>query len=86
LLVNQAAKLPASRFASFPGADQLGMLLLTRAINDLEHRVPVVSVQYALGTGPKSLPTYEDQPIGKSIVDQIVSAGGIVLPQPQKPI
>lgn len=85
LLVKQAAQLPASRFASFPGADQLGMLLLTRAINDLEHRVPVVSVQYALGTGPKSLPTYEDQPIGKSIVDQIVSAGGIVLPQPQKP-
>ena len=38
-----------------------------------------------MGTGPKSLPTYEDQPIGKSIVDQIVSAGGIVLPKPQKP-
>lgn len=84
-LVQQAQGLPASRFASFPGADQLGLLLLTRAIHDLSQAVPVVAVQYAPGAGAASVPTYEDQPLGPSIAAQVAAAGGIVLPHPRQP-
>lgn len=84
-LTKIAADLPASKFGTFPGADQLGMVLVTRAINDLETRIPIVEVRYALGTGPDTIPTYEDQPVGKTINAHIVAAGGIVMASPQRP-
>lgn len=80
-----AADLPQSRFQTFPGADQLGMVLLARAYNDLNFRIPVIKVNYASGAGKDSVPSYEDQNVGKSIVDHIVAAGGIVLNNPLKP-
>lgn len=77
--------LPTSKFASFPGADQLGMIMLARAYNDMTWRIPIVQVDYTLGAGGATVPSYEDQPIAKTINDHIVAAGGIVLPKPQKP-
>jgi hypothetical protein len=56
-----AADLPQSRFQTFPGADQLGMVMLVRAYNDLTAQIPIVKVQYAPGVGKDSLPSYEDQ-------------------------
>lgn len=80
-----AADLPPSIFQTFPGADQLGMIMLVRAYNDLTLQVPVVQLQYASGTGSNSVPSYEDQKVGKTIVDQITAAGGIVFPHPVHP-
>ncbi|HEY3426733.1 MAG TPA: DUF4127 family protein [Negativicutes bacterium] len=80
-----AAKLPASKFQTFPGADQLGMVLLAKAYNDLTMQLPIVKVEYALGTGASTIPSYEDQAVGKTIIDHIQAAGGIVLPNPKKP-
>ncbi|MEN6414108.1 MAG: DUF4127 family protein [Veillonellales bacterium] len=84
-LTKSASDLPASKFGTFPGADQLGMVLVTRAINDLETRIPIVEVHYALGSGSDTIPTYEDQPVGKTIIAHIVAAGGIVMLSPQRP-
>ena len=72
----------AGRFASFPGADQLGMILLTRAVNEFQHQIPVVVVQYASGIGPATIPSYEDQPAGKTIFDHILAAGAVPLLTP----
>lgn len=80
-----AADIPKSKFQTFPGADQLAMVMLARAYNDLTMHIPIVQVQYAPGAGKDSLPTYEDQKIGKSIVDHISAAGGIVLANPLNP-
>lgn len=80
-----AAELPQSKFQTFPGADQLGMVMLARAYNDVMFRIPIVKVQYAPGAGKDSVPSYEDQKVGKSLVDHIVAAGGIVLNNPLKP-
>lgn len=80
-----AAGLPASKFATFPGADQLGMVLLARAYNDLTMQIPIVQIEYALGAGGATVPSYEDQPIAKTISDHIIAAGGIVMAKPQKP-
>lgn len=70
--------LPAGTFASFPGADQLGMVLLTRASNRLAGKRPAVYVRYAAGAGPDTVASYEDQPLGLTVVDHIKAAGGRV--------
>lgn len=84
-LQKQAAKLSLSQYASFPGADQLGMIMLTRAMNNLEHELPVIAVRYAPGVGEATVPSYEDQPFGKTVVEHIAAAGGIVLRAPLQP-
>lgn len=70
------------QFASFPGADQLGMILLTRAVNEFYNRIPVVVVRYAPGIGAATIPSYEDQPAGKTTFDHILAAGGVPLLTP----
>ncbi|SHI83937.1 DUF4127 family protein [Propionispora hippei] len=80
-----AADIPQSKFQSFPGADQLGMVMLARAYNDMMLRIPIVKVQYAPGAGKDSVPSYEDQKVGQSLTAHIVAAGGIVLSNPLKP-
>lgn len=81
----KAGGLPASKYASFPGADQLGMVLLARAYNDLNNHIPVIEVRYAPGAGQDTVPVYEDQPIGKTINSHIIAAGGIVFSKPLNP-
>jgi hypothetical protein len=80
-----AADLPGSVFQTFPGADQLGMVMLARAYNDLTMQIPIIALQYAPGAGSDSVPSYEDQKIGKSIAEHITAAGGIVLSHPAYP-
>ena len=76
-LSRDTTELSASKYASFPGADQLGMLLVARAINNLNNRMPVVSILYAPGAGGKTVPTYEDKEIDQTVNAQIISAGGV---------
>ncbi|HMM22243.1 MAG TPA: DUF4127 family protein [Selenomonadales bacterium] len=78
-LSQEAAGLPASRYASFPGADQLGMVLLTRAINDYNFQIPIVRVLYAPGAGGQTIPTYEDVPFSQTIFAHLAAAGGVPL-------
>jgi len=70
--------LPGSRYRSFPGADQLGMILLARAYNHMMGQTPNVAVRYMIGMGAATIPSYEDQSIGGTIADHIIAAGGIV--------
>lgn len=77
--------LPPGTYASFPGADQLGMILLARAYNAINQQTPVVSVNYALGAEAATVASYEDQPIGRTISDHITAAGGIVAGRGQQP-
>jgi hypothetical protein len=80
-----AADLSASVFESFPGADQLGMILMARAYNDLTGQLPFVKIDYTTGNGATTIPRYEDQPIGATIRAHVIAAGGIVLANPQFP-
>ena len=77
-LKKMAEDLPDSRFNSFPGADQLGMILLARAYNHLMAQTPVVEVHYMIGSGETTIPNYEDQSIGGTISGHIIAAGGVV--------
>ena len=62
------------------GADELGMLMIARAINrDMDYR-PFVSVEYNIGKGAETFPTYGSESIGTSIDAAIIAAGGLKIP------
>ncbi len=73
ILVNE---LPKERIRFFAGADQLGMLLLSRASSRLQYELPLVNVTYAPGKGGATVPTYEDDTIAESAKQHIYAAGG----------
>ena len=52
ILVNE---LPKEKIRFFAGADQLGLLLLSRAANRLQYELPLVNVTYAAGKGGKTV-------------------------------
>lgn len=64
------------KYLMFVGADQLGLVLLTKAVNDQTLQVPFVYVEYARGTGPRTIPTYEDIQVGNTIKSHIYAIGG----------
>lgn len=66
-----------SKFQTLAGIDEMGMIMLTRAINDIHWALPFVAVRYADGVGEKTVPTYSDEPIGESIRSHLYAAGAI---------
>ena len=68
----------SEHFGSFPGADQLGLLLILRAHNDFNNIHPKVAIIYPLGGGAKTVPAYDGQEIGKTIKQHIEAIGGVI--------
>lgn len=62
------------------GADELGMLMIARAINRDRDQMPFVSVLYNDGVGAKTFPTYCNEPIGVSVDAAIIAAGALRIP------
>lgn len=68
--------LPPTVYDSFPGADQLGLLLMARYHVIKNNLHPTFEVIYPLGGGAETIPHYEDQTIGKTISEHITAVGG----------
>ena len=66
------------------GADELGMLMVARAINHDLGITPFVSVEYNEGTGAKTFPPYCNETIGTAIDAAIIAAGGLRIPAPER--
>lgn len=62
------------------GADELGMLMISRAINYDRGFMPFISVTYNAGKGAETFPSYCNEPIGISIDAAIVAVGGLRIP------
>ena len=73
-----------TRFQAMAGIDEIGMLLLTRAVNDMRRDVPFVYVRYNWGKGEFTVPSYSDEKIGDSIAAAITAAGGMQVKSPEK--
>lgn len=69
------SELPKERIRFFAGADQLGLILLTRAAKRLQYELPLVNVTYAPGVGGKTVPSYEDDTVAESAKQHIYAAG-----------
>lgn len=84
ILAEYAEGLPETKFQLLAGIDEFGMLLLTRAVNDLERQIPFLYVQYNKGTGADTVPSYSDARIGDSIRSSVLVAGGMLVNRPEK--
>ena len=85
-LKNYAKKynLPKTKFQSLAGIDEFGLLLLTRAINDLRKDIPTINVKFNRGKGDKTIPEFSDEEIGNSIENAVAIAGGKLIDEPKK--
>lgn len=71
-------------FNNMAGIDEFGMLLLTRAVNDLEAVMPFVYVRYNMGEGARVVPSYSDEAIDKTIRSHVIMAGGVYVTTPAR--
>ncbi len=65
-------------YSTFVGADQLGLVLLTKAVNDYNLYIPFVLSVYAEGKGSATVPSYEDTAILNTVNSHILASGGFV--------
>ena len=82
-LADYGKTLGDTRFQTMAGIDEFGMLMLTRAVNNISQSMPFVFVRYNWGRGENTIPAYSDEPISKSVRDHIVAAGGVLIQSPK---
>ncbi len=76
--------LSRTRFLPMAGIDEIGMILLARAVNDNKNEVPFVYVEYNRGKGERTIPSYSDEPIGQSVTEAITATGAMRVTEPNK--
>lgn len=77
ILDTYAGSVKGKSYYSVSGIDEIGYILLMRAVNHLEGKVPFVSVRYADGVGEDTVPAASNEPIKHTIATQIRMAGGM---------
>lgn len=83
-----AAKILSERLMNkvmiYPGADEVGSVLLARVFNIQFNYAPRVYTRYSSVTGKSVIPGYEDRPLAEGVKAQITSIGGICVDMPQE--
>lgn len=64
----------------YPGADEIGSILIARAINQWKSRTPTFQIDYAVPGGENITAAFEDSPVRVTVERQIKAAGGVVKP------
>ena len=77
-------KLPEKKVRFFAGADQLGLILLNRAVNTLTFQTPFVYDFYAEGKGGNTIPSYEDTVVSDTVRQHILAAGAYPVKNPKQ--
>ncbi|MGL6108323.1 DUF4127 family protein [Romboutsia sp.] len=60
----------------YPGADEVGATLLSRAYSDYKNKKVKIYPIYSSILGPQTIPLYEDRPMMESLKSHIISSGG----------
>lgn len=63
-----------SKILMYPGADEIGLTLLARAINDFKKVMPKVYVYYSSSLGKYAIPSFEDRPIDETIKYHLIAS------------
>lgn len=74
-LAAYGASVSKTRYQTISGIDEVGLMLLTRAINDRTNASPNIFVAYNEGVGAETVPTYSDEPIDDSINAEFLATG-----------
>ena len=61
----------------YPGADEVGLVLLSRMLNTLKNKKPNIFVEYSSECGPDIVPIYEDRRADLTVDAQIAASNGI---------
>lgn len=77
-LKEDAKGLSEKVYGSFPGADQLALLLIARYHVDDNHLQPRFEALYPLGRAEDTVPSYESQEIGRTIAQHVAAVGGVM--------
>ena len=81
-LAAHGSDLGATRFLVTSGADELGLMMLCRAVQDDRMDIPFLFVQYNVGKGPKTVSPYVNEEIGHAVDDAIHAIGGLQVREP----
>ena len=74
-LAKYGEKITKDKYQTISGIDEVGLILLTRAINDRTKSKTSVFVSYNLGAGGATVPTYSDESIDDSINAEFMALG-----------
>ena len=66
------------KVAMYPGSDEVGQTLVSRAICDVMERHPVIRTRYSGEYGAGIVPSYEDRPLRETVLRHIRAAGARV--------
>ena len=67
-----------SDVAMYPGADEVGMTLLARAVCEYKGVAPKIACKFVHENSHKITPLYEDRPVGVTLPFQVESAGCVI--------
>ena len=81
-LADYAKDVGKSRFIVMSGADELGMMMMSRAINADLHEMPFVAVEYNDGKGKYTMPDYGSETAQQIIDGAIIATGGFRIYNP----
>lgn len=84
ILENLGNGMNKKQFQIVPGVDQLGLTLVTRAINEIRGDKPAVYPLFAPGTGGSTVPLYTDESAENSVHNQIIAIGGKIASSTKK--
>ena len=74
-LKKYGSSLGSNKFQTIAGIDEVGLMMITRAVNDYTKDSPNVFVRYNLGVGDQTVPAYSDESIENSISAEISVTG-----------
>jgi hypothetical protein len=63
----------------YPGADEVGSVLVSRAFNEIKNYKPKIYLKYASEIGKNTVPLLEDRSLHESVKYQVIASGGIVI-------
>jgi hypothetical protein len=64
----------------YPGADEVGCILMSRMVNHLLGKKPAFYIKYPSPTTPQVIPCLEDRYVDVTVKYQIAAAGGVTVP------
>ena len=75
-------KVLQSKALMYPGADEIGMILMARLLNEKKNRVPRVFVKYSAHDAVNVIPLYEDRTLGETVKYHITASGCVMWDNP----
>lgn len=78
-LVEYGRGLSADKYITTAGIDEIGLVLLARAVNKQANTSPKIFVKYNWGRGGQTIPSYSDESIDSSITSAIAATGATLV-------